>query len=399
MAQISSEVPDASSEDESAGSEARTTSSLCDHTFSEDSDLRSMIEERAFQVLSRGSLEKRPNYASHITEPDEENDFPSLNFPRKLWKLVESEKFRSIWWDEAGTSVVINEERFKKEVLERKTPFRIFETYRMKSFIRQLNLYGFSKLKWTFQRSASLTDFLAEENEASVLNKLQFYQHPNFKRGCPQLLIRMKRRVRTKNACPASPALVPGFSKKNDRADDDMDDHSGLVAETSEESLFSTSPNLNVPLRRKASTCQSIATTTELLRRDLSPPSSTSVRPSEQAVINQRAISHQLATVNMISNNSYTQASGPTVNIITTATSQYHIISPFQDSYVGMMMQPSVFLNRYPAFSANEAPVYSLIPTGIPWFSMLLITDAPATLLSSSMHQPPSLYQHHPDYN
>jgi hypothetical protein len=70
---------------------------------------------------------------------------------------------------------VINEELFKKEILERKAPFRIFETDIMKSFVRQLNLYGFSKMRKNFQRSASLADFLAEEKEVSTLNKVFIY--------------------------------------------------------------------------------------------------------------------------------------------------------------------------------------------------------------------------------
>lgn len=63
----------------------------------------------------------------------------------------------------------------KKEVLERKAPFRIFETKSMKSLIRQLNLYGFSKKRQTFQRSASLPVFLEEENNISLLSKV--FQH------------------------------------------------------------------------------------------------------------------------------------------------------------------------------------------------------------------------------
>ena len=63
----------------------------------------------------------------------------------QIQNIVESDQFESIWWDERGTCIVINEELFKKEVLERKAPFRIFETKTMKSLIRQLNLYGFSK--------------------------------------------------------------------------------------------------------------------------------------------------------------------------------------------------------------------------------------------------------------
>ena len=115
---------------------------------------------------------KRPCYTYSVSETDDGNDFLSLTFPRKLWNIVESDQFESIWWDETGTCIVINEELFKKEVLERKDPFRIFETKSMKSFIRQLNLYGFHKNRQTVQRSASLPVFLEEENNISLLSKV-----------------------------------------------------------------------------------------------------------------------------------------------------------------------------------------------------------------------------------
>ena len=104
-----------------------------------------MIEEYALQALSEDLVINRPFYKYSVSETDEVNDFLSLTFPQKFWNIVESDQFESIWWDERGTCIVINEELFKKEVLERKAPFRIFETKTMKSLIRQLNLYGFSK--------------------------------------------------------------------------------------------------------------------------------------------------------------------------------------------------------------------------------------------------------------
>ncbi|XP_032332073.1 heat shock transcription factor, Y-linked-like [Camelus ferus] len=171
MAHVSSEIQDVSPKDGPNGSGKSCRSLLCDQIFSRDLDLRSMIEENAFQTLCEELLRKRPCYTHCVSEPDEDNDFRSLTFPRKLWKMVGSDQFQSIWWDDNGTSIVINEDVFKKEVLERKTPFRIFETGIMKSLLRQLNLYRFSKVRQNFPRSACLADFLAEEKEVSVLSK------------------------------------------------------------------------------------------------------------------------------------------------------------------------------------------------------------------------------------
>ncbi|KGL99794.1 Heat shock transcription factor, Y-linked, partial [Charadrius vociferus] len=91
-----------------------------------------------------------------------------LRFPQKLWRMVESDRFPSIWWSEGGRCIAINEELFKEEVLGRAGPPRVFPAMKkMKSFIRQLNFYGFTNMKRDCQRSASLPEFLAEEAAAS----------------------------------------------------------------------------------------------------------------------------------------------------------------------------------------------------------------------------------------
>lgn len=403
MAHISSEIQDGSPKDGSTGKDTSIRSPSCDHTFTGDSELRSLIEEKAFQALSEGSLIKRPHHTFCVSDPEEDNDFLSLTFPRKLWKIAESNHFKSIWWDENGTSIVINEELFKQEVLEKNAPFRIFGTDNMKSFVRQLNLYGFRKMRPNFQRSASLADFLAEEKTVSVLiSKLQFYYNPNFKRGCPQLLARMKRRVKIKNSLPVSHSSVQDFDRKHFSAGNNVDNPtSGLVAETSGESLVSTSTNLNVPLIRRPSSSQTIANTTPPMRTDFYPPSATSIRPSEQILSDQHAFLNQLTTFHMHSQSSCTQANGHIVNFVTTTTctSRYHIISPLQNSYFGLMVEPSTFPTTYPYLPANESLFPSLQLAGNPWFPMPVIPNTSAASLSRSTHQPSSLYIHHPQYN
>ncbi|XP_035581821.1 heat shock transcription factor, Y-linked-like [Zalophus californianus] len=400
MAHVSSEIQDDSPKDGSTGSAASISAHLCDHTFTGDVDLRSMIEENALQALSGGSLIKRPRYTFCVSEPDEDNDFLSLTFPRKLWKIVESDQFKSIWWDEKGTFIVIDEELFKKEVLERKVPFRIFATGSMKSLVRQLNLYGFSKVRQSFQRSASLADFLAEEKEVSVLSKLQYYHNPYFKRGCPHLLVRMKRRVGIKNASTVS--LVQGFNKKPCRAVDNVErPNSGFVVETSGERVCSNSTNVNVPLIRKLSPSQRIATTTAPMRSDFSPASAMSVRPPGQIEMEPHATLNRLTTFHMHPHSSYTQANGHIANFVTTTTSasQYRIISPLQSSYFGMMVEPSTFPTRYADLSASEARFSNLQPAGNPWCTMPMIGGTSAASLSRSTHQPSPSYAHHPNYN
>lgn len=89
-------------------------------------------------------------------------EFSGLRFPQRLWKILESSEFRSIWWSMGGKCVAIDKGLFQQEVLG-----RVFTTKKMKSFIRQLSIYGFTKVHPDFQRSASLPEFLAEEAAAS----------------------------------------------------------------------------------------------------------------------------------------------------------------------------------------------------------------------------------------
>uniref|UniRef100_A0A452FLQ6 HSF-type DNA-binding domain-containing protein n=1 Tax=Capra hircus TaxID=9925 RepID=A0A452FLQ6_CAPHI len=370
MAHISSEIQDGPPKDESTDSETSIRSSLYDYTTG-DSVLRSMIEEYAFQALSEDLVIKRPHYTYSVSETDDGNDFLSLTFPRKLWNIVESDQFESIWWDETGTCIVINEELFKKEVLERKDPFRIFETKSMKSFIRHV------------QRSASLPVFLEEENNISLLSKLQTYYNPNFKRGHPQLLVRMQRRVGINNVSPIS-SLVQG-NKKRAKASVKKDDHnSEFLPEMSGESAFPASTSLSVPFIQKPHTSQIVANTSALSPCDLPNPSAISVRHTDQIVVDQPEVLKKLSIFNWHSQRSYTQANGHVEDFATTttSTSQNHIESPLQSSYSGLMVEPSKFPDRHSDMSAHDNPFLNLQERGSSWFSVKLINTSASSLSS-----------------
>ncbi|KAK4814889.1 hypothetical protein QYF61_001267 [Mycteria americana] len=171
-----------------------------------DAAVQARKEERDVQPSrDRHGAKRVPPVSSESV--GEANGFSALCFPQKLWKMVESDRFRSIWWSEGGKCVAINEELFKEEVLGRGGPLRVFATQSMKSFLRQLNLYGFTKMQRDFQRSASLPEFLAEEAAASAHSQILYYYNPSFNREHPHLLEKCKRRVGVKRRAPDAPQV------------------------------------------------------------------------------------------------------------------------------------------------------------------------------------------------
>ena len=77
---------------------------------------------------------------------EENNTILGLSFPRKLWRIVEDVAFTSACWNDEEDMVVIEVDHFQMEVLQRRGMDQIFETDSIKSFISELNLYGFSKI-------------------------------------------------------------------------------------------------------------------------------------------------------------------------------------------------------------------------------------------------------------
>ncbi|XP_040446458.1 LOW QUALITY PROTEIN: heat shock transcription factor, Y-linked-like [Falco naumanni] len=119
----------------------------------------------------------------------------SLCFPQKLWRMVESNQFQSIWLARGGKCMAINEELFKEEVLGRGEPLQVFTRQSMKNFLRQMNCYGFIKMQEDAKRSAFLPEFLSEEAEASAHSKILYYYNPLFNREHPHLLEKCRRRA------------------------------------------------------------------------------------------------------------------------------------------------------------------------------------------------------------
>ncbi|KAL6463829.1 hypothetical protein MHYP_G00282200 [Metynnis hypsauchen] len=99
----------------------------------------------------------------------------------------------SIRWDSRGEAVVIDQQLFEAELLSPgrrasgKSP-ECFKTTNFTSFIRQLNLYGFRKLK----PGDGILEKQIEGKPVSD-NILHHFHNPDFKQGHPELLVNLKR--------------------------------------------------------------------------------------------------------------------------------------------------------------------------------------------------------------
>ncbi|XP_075189462.1 heat shock factor protein 5 isoform X2 [Anomaloglossus baeobatrachus] len=117
------------------------------------------------------------------------------NFPAKLWRLVNSPHYQSIYWDSTGDGVIIDKKLFELELL---CPSRginltpeLFKTTNFTSFIRQLNLYGFRKLVVGTDSSAGLHSLGLDTG--AVDGSIHHFFNDHFQKGRPDLLVNMKR--------------------------------------------------------------------------------------------------------------------------------------------------------------------------------------------------------------
>ncbi|KAG8590076.1 hypothetical protein GDO81_006626 [Engystomops pustulosus] len=124
------------------------------------------------------------------------------NFPAKLWRLVNNPRYQSICWDSTGGGIIINQQLFESELLcPSKTVTEsneLFKTSNFTSFIRQLNLYGFKKLMIGSGCNADLHCPSPELGAGD--GNVHHYYNDNFRKGQPDLLVKLKRLTSTNKA-------------------------------------------------------------------------------------------------------------------------------------------------------------------------------------------------------
>ena len=78
-----------------------------------------------------------------FTAPTSLSNGPPPAFLTKLWQLVNEGDKALVSWSSDGTSFIVRDQnQFAKKVLP-----NYFKHQKMNSFVRQLNMYGFKKVK------------------------------------------------------------------------------------------------------------------------------------------------------------------------------------------------------------------------------------------------------------
>ncbi|XP_072732668.1 uncharacterized protein [Ciconia boyciana] len=214
------------------------------------------IEERSSQTSTKQRWSKRERLNLSEESSSKGDASTCFSFLKKLWDVVESDRFESIWWGDNGKCVVIHEELFEEEVLARRGHLRIFESESMKSFTHHLHLYGFTRKLWDFQKLGSRNDLLAEE----TAQEFHFYYNPNFRRHFPHPLMKYKRSFGPKNQTPAgfSPNMDLHARHRKRKPDVELawettsEEESDLFAAGPRENMHTSAPRKTAPAKRRA---------------------------------------------------------------------------------------------------------------------------------------------------
>ncbi|CAN8220261.1 unnamed protein product, partial [Coccothraustes coccothraustes] len=124
----------------------------------------------------------------------------SCTFPMKLWLLVNNPCVHSVRWDVRGEGLFIDQGLFEQEILGMRPSTageeEFFKTKNFDSIVRQLNLYGFHKVKVSPASSmvgSRPRPATARGDTSYAYGPLHHFWNPHFRYGRPDLLVKIKR--------------------------------------------------------------------------------------------------------------------------------------------------------------------------------------------------------------
>ncbi|CAM9175472.1 unnamed protein product, partial [Rangifer tarandus platyrhynchus] len=138
------------------------------------------LRRRSGQQSARWGCVLGPN--PEMVNKEDNNTVLGLSFPRKLWMIMEDVAFTFVHWNDKGDTVVTEANLFQMAVLQFRGADQIYKTDSIKSFIREMNLYGFSKI--------------CPSRCSAGKKKLMIYHNFNFQRDKPPLLQNIRRKAR-----------------------------------------------------------------------------------------------------------------------------------------------------------------------------------------------------------
>ncbi|KAM7283215.1 hypothetical protein ISCGN_000348 [Ixodes scapularis] len=122
--------------------------------------------------------------------PHTEEPLISLHFPQKLWRIINECTSGAISWSVDGKVVVIDYANFQSTYMYEQQ--EIFKTSNMRSFIRQLNLYGFRKVS---PHDRVMAQYSSSTRGNTTSSGIHAFRNESFVRGRPDLLRRVTRKA------------------------------------------------------------------------------------------------------------------------------------------------------------------------------------------------------------
>lgn len=158
------------------------SSPLCTSSVSYDHSTSISGRDMSELIVKNGNQQdeardSRPNIDNQTIG----DSIESKKFPYKLWSLINDKSVHCIHWDDSGKVLIIQLPEFQNQLLPSKT----FTTSQYSSFVRQLNIYGFRKVR---------------ESELESNAKVVGFQHEYFIRGNESLLKLIKRGLNKTNS-------------------------------------------------------------------------------------------------------------------------------------------------------------------------------------------------------